>query len=738
MTPPSETASRIAFDLTADGRFCSGELIFDGGVLFVVEDGATVLERDVADCSELKQMTDIGCGALELALADPAGPPPENEGDPPAALPDAENVRVCRFTMAHAEEAAELCKVVNYYIATGDQNRMARPEGRRCPRCGRPLMQGTDVCLFCVDKGYILKRALQTAKPFLGRIAVSALLLTVANVFYALTPVLYRILTDDFLVRPETAAAWFGTPVRGVLLLALGMVLVRGLGQLFYITSNRMANRAGSAYSDSLRERLYAKVQLLSLSSVSKKTSGDLLKRITNDTEVIRTFLSDQGRNLLEQLVIMVFVTVVMALTNWKLMLMVILPVPVMVMLIQAFWRFIHVRYSKQWRIESRANSILHDIIKGIRVVKVFGSEEREIRKFSDCSRRLAEISASNEKFWARVSPALEFFVGIGEFFVLYFGGRMVLAGTLSLGELIQFVLFLSYIYTPLRWLSSFPRWLARAMTSMVKVVEILDEKPEITDAAGAEEKTVEGGIEFRNVRFGYKSYEPVLKNVSVTIRPGEMIGLVGPSGAGKSTMINLLMRLYDTNDGAVLIDGTDIRNIGQRCLHDQMGAVFQETFLFAGTIYDNITYARDDATREEVIAAAKAANAHEFIMALPDGYNTVLGENGHTLSGGERQRLAIARAVLKNPKILILDEATSSLDPKTEGLIQDALGKLVKNRTTIAIAHRLATLRHADRLVVIDRGCIAEVGSHKELLEKRGIYYRLVMAQRQTAKLKN
>jgi ATP-binding cassette subfamily B protein len=272
----------------------------------------------------------------------------------------------------------------------------------------------------------------------------------------------------------------------------------------------------------------------------------------------------------------------------------------------------------------------------------------------------------------------------------------------------------------------------------MVKVVEVLDEKPEITDAAGAEEKTVEGGIEFRNVRFGYKSYEPVLKNVSVTIRPGEMIGLVGPSGAGKSTMINLLMRLYDTNDGAVLIDGTDIRNIGQRCLHDQMGAVFQETFLFAGTIYDNITYARDDATREEVIAAAKAANAHEFIMALPDGYNTVLGENGHTLSGGERQRLAIARAVLKNPKILILDEATSSLDPKTEGLIQDALGKLVKNRTTIAIAHRLATLRHADRLVVIDRGCIAEVGSHKELLEKRGIYYRLVMAQRQTAKLKN
>ena len=229
-----------------------------------------------------------------------------------------------------------------------------------------------------------------------------------------------------------------------------------------------------------------------------------------------------------------------------------------------------------------------------------------------------------------------------------------------------------------------------------------------------------------------------MLKNVDLTIKPGEMVGLVGPSGAGKSTVINLMLRLYDPNSGAIYLDGIDLKEMAQQDLHGNMGVVFQETFLFCGSVYDNITYAREDATREEVIAAAKAANAHDFIMKLPDGYNTILGENGHTLSGGERQRIAIARAILKNPKILILDEATSSLDPETESKIQEALARLVKNRTTIAIAHRLSTLRHADRLVVIDKGKIAEVGTHTELLEKKGIYYRLVVAQRQTAKLNN
>jgi len=277
------------------------------------------------------------------------------------------------------------------------------------------------------------------------------------------------------------------------------------------------------------------------------------------------------------------------------------------------------------------------------------------------------------------------------------------------------------------------PRWLADFMTSLLKIFEVLDEDSEIKDADQPLRPKIKGEIEFCNVTFGYKSYEPVLKDVSFRINPGEMIGLVGPSGTGKSTLINLVMRLYDVNSGAILLDGHDLREIAQNTLHENMGVVFQDNFLFAGSIYENLIYAKPDATLAEVIEAAKVANAHSFIMKLPDGYNTSVGENGYTLSGGERQRIAIARAILRDPALLILDEATASLDVETENQIQQALSRLVKNRTTIAIAHRLSTLKDANRILVLEDGRVAEFGTHKELLSKKGVYYRLVMAQLQT-----
>ena len=278
---------------------------------------------------------------------------------------------------------------------------------------------------------------------------------------------------------------------------------------------------------------------------------------------------------------------------------------------------------------------------------------------------------------------------------------------------------------------------LIRTGTSAAKIFEIIDEPCDVTDSDEAVDIKIEGNVEFRDVSFCYNDHEPVLKNVSFSAGVGEMIGIVGLSGSGKSTLINLLMRLYDAESGEILIDGKPIKSVSQKSLRSQMGVVLQETYLFAGSVYDNIAYAKPGATRDEVLRAAKLSGAHKFIIKLPDAYNTYVGERGYTLSGGERQRIAIARAILGNPRILILDEATSALDTKTEKIIQDALSVLIKNRTTFAIAHRLSTLRNATRLIVLHKGEIAEIGTHDELVRKKGIYYNLVMAQRQMSKMK-
>ena len=712
------------FDISPSGIYCNGTLSLENGVLTKSLDGNEE-KFNISDIQEAVQITDVGCGRFELK---PKDAPDDGSG----------NITVCRFSMTYVGEIGELVKVINHFIDTGEFLDINTEDLPVCPKCHRHYFRGMNMCLFCVKKGYVFSRAFTYFKPYTKSLIATGLLLAFANVLGAIMPLFNSVLIDHYLVPAEGITPYFENRTTGVIAIASMMVFVFLFSRIIIIFSNRISNRIGSAFSRDLREILYAKIQELSLTSMSKRPSGNLIHRVTQDTERVKDFFNQQGKYLIEQVIMFTVILTILFITNPLLTVVVLLPIPIGVFAMSKFRHSTMVRYHKQWRINSKATSILHDIIKGIRVVKSFGNEEREIEKFSNVSRKLADVSASNEKYWAVTFPLVANFMALGEFLVLIIGGKMVLDGTLTLGELTRFNLYLAYLYAPLRWMSIFPRRLADCTTSLVKIYEILDDEKESANVDNQAKLDASKDIKFENVTFGYKSYEPVLKNINIHIKPGEMIGLVGHSGAGKSTIINLCMRLYDPGIGKITIGDVDIKSIPPKELRDNIGVVFQETYLFSGSIYENIAYAKPYATPDEVIAAAKAANAHEFVTKLPDGYNTVIGENGHSLSGGERQRISIARAILKNPKILILDEATSSLDPETEIKIQEALARLIEGRTTIAIAHRLATLKNANRLIVIEKGRVAEAGTHEELISMGGIYANLVAAQRQTHSIKS
>ena len=692
------------YDIDSDGNLCrDGWFVVTKSELIVFLKGAILHRFALQSCGEIKCEGMIDSGLFVIT-------------------PGGEQTVLARFSMKHLSRFSYIARGARL-LKEGNAHKVESLEAEKtCEKCGA-AMPGTHVCPRCGGRRQSFKRFIQLSKPYALKLSLVSLLMLATSGLTLYQQHVQRLFIDDVLVpRSGTAAqVWqFGV----TLFVIIALIIV------FTILKQYLSVLLGSRISMDLRNQLFQKIQSLSLSYLNTRKPGDLMNRIVGDTAEVRQFMQDAFANMFSYLLTMVGCLTMMFVMNWKLTLLSIVFVPFVMVTSRLFHKKVHRMFRNQRRKSDKLNSQLQDVIQGIRVVKSFGKEKYEAEQFDRSATQYRDVELHNERFWAIFQPLLGLLMHMGLYCVIYFGGLDVLGGDMSIGQFTQFLNYAGFLYGPLGWITHLPRMLVRMQTGLSRIYDVLDETPDIADTGDAVDHAIQGDIVFDKVTFGYKNYEPVVDGISFHVKQGEMIGLVGESGAGKSTLINLIMRLYDVDEGRILVDGQDIRSIRVQSLHNQIGVVLQETFLFSGTILENIRFSKPDATYEEVIRAAKMANAHEFICKFPDGYDTYVGESGHNLSGGERQRIAIARAILNDPRILILDEATSSLDTESEFQIQKALERLTKGRTTFAIAHRLSTLRGADRLFVIDKHKIAECGTHEELMESSTIYKGLVQAQ--------
>ena len=573
----------------------------------------------------------------------------------------------------------------------------------------------------------LYKRILSYIKPYLHVLFAALVCTMLAAGGNLYLPWIFRDMIDKVLSAKDAYM---------LNMISVSIVVIFFLRGIFLYGQNYLMSYVGQHVIIDIRSEVFRKLQRLSMSFYDKNKTGTIMSYVTNDVNALQGAMVDNTIELVTESIILVGSVLAMIYLDWKLTLFTILTFPVVLYFMNFFGKKIRRSGGQIQEATADITSVLQESVSSARVVKSFVREQYEIDRFERENEANLKANMKNAKYMATLTPTIEFVAALGVTLILWYGGNNVIAGETTAGSLVAFLAYAVNISNPIKRITRVSGNIQRALAAAQRVFNVLDLPEEVRDLPDARAlPAVTGNVSFEHVTFSYNSGDEVLHNLSFTAKPGQAIGLVGPSGAGKSTIASLLPRFYDCDAGTIRIDGTDIKEVTLESLRQQVGIVPQETILFNGSVYDNILYGRLDATKEEIEAAAKAANAHDFIMELPNGYSTMLGDRGVNISGGQRQRIAIARAILKDPRILVLDEATSALDTESERLVQEALNRLMVGRTSIIIAHRLSTIKNADRILVLDKGKLVEDGTHDELMEKNGLYAHLYQIQYRNSK---
>lgn len=643
-----------------------------------------------------------------------------------------EDYPVTVFSIGLIGQFEELAKVFNAIKEKRDYSELiaSMPEST-CKKCGCPVPPGKAYCKKCDGKSGTFVRLLKFFSAHKGKLVfIIAFMLGSTGISLILPQISTKTLFDD--VLSSTATGTYETLVSALGSVVITIVAIKLVNQVFTLIYQYIIAGMLPWVIYDIKVRIFSAMQRLSVGFFTHKQTGSLMERVTRDSNNVYWFFIDGFPYLITSVITVAGIVVIMFATSAKLTVAVLAAAAIIGVLYPLFSRVFRNLHHKVWVQNSVLSSKVSDNVNGHRIIKAFSKENEELKSFSEVSGRLrnAEIKYSDTE--ATVFPVLSIFIYAVGGLIIALGGIFVVSGEgLTTGELLAFIVYLQMLEGPIEFLSWAFNWWARCADSAQRIFEIIDTEPDVVEKENPVVlPEIHGDVDIKELRFEYEPARPIIKNLSLSVKAGQMLGIVGKTGAGKTTISNLIARLYDAKEGSVMIDGIDVRDLSLHQLRTSIGIVSQDIFLFTGTIADNIRYARPEAPMNDVIAAAKAASAHDFIMKLPDGYETRVGSGGQDLSGGERQRVSIARTIIQDPRILILDEATAAMDTQTEQKIQNALTALRGGRTTLAIAHRLSTLRDADVLAVIDEGRVTEFGTYRELMEKKGEYFKLYKMQ--------